>query len=107
MCPAGSQGTHRGREFVESWFGFTAERMSQDRAHLGFRRTTVPGRPALQSGNQVIIEISDTEAGHDRTLLSLMAYQQRMLAASICSNVDQFVVAEATIATLRRFTNHR
>jgi hypothetical protein len=64
MPAARGQGPQLGGEPFEIDLGLAAQRLSEDFADLGFRRTPMSRRAALQSGEDIVIEIPHAQAWH-------------------------------------------
>src|ERR1700676_4785375 len=61
-----------GCEIVERQLRLAAQGLAKDLAHLRFGRVSVPRRPALQPGHQILVDITDAEARHIAPVPSML-----------------------------------
>ena len=62
MRPASRELAKLGRQIIEARFCLAGEGLTQYLAMLGFNRTSVARRPALQAQNEIVVEIANAEA---------------------------------------------
>jgi hypothetical protein len=65
VAPLGRERTQFGSQAVKIGLQFDGQRLPQDFAVLGFHRTPVPGRAALQTQDEFVVEVANMKmAGH-------------------------------------------
>jgi hypothetical protein len=66
MEAPGRQGAQRGGKVVEPRFGLGTQGLAQDCPHLRLSRTPMSRCSALQSTQQIVVEISNTQTTHGK-----------------------------------------